>query len=79
MPIADLTTGAAKLNKSVEILQESWADTKEHWDDENSRNFEENYLDPLGPQIKMALDAINRVAEVLQRAERECQDRGLDY
>jgi len=79
MAIADLTTGAARLNKSVESLQEAWAETREHWNDENSRNFEENYLDPLGPQVKLALDAVNRIGEILNRAERECQDNGLDY
>ena len=72
MRIADLTSGAAKLNKSVKTLQEAWVDVADHWDDENSRSFVENHLEPIGPQIKMALDALNRVADVVARAEREC-------
>jgi hypothetical protein len=50
-----------------------WEDTKEHWHDENRRRFEENFIDPLEPQIAAALDAIAALAEILNRAERECE------
>ncbi len=74
MRIVDMNTGAAKLNKALEALKESWAETIETWEDQNARSFQEEHLEPIGPAIKMALDSTNRLAEVLARAQRECED-----
>jgi hypothetical protein len=73
MRIADLTTGAAKLSSAYKILKVRWEDTKEHWHDANRKRFEESYLDPLEPQIAATLEAIGRLAEVLAKAERDCE------
>jgi hypothetical protein len=73
MKIADLTSGAAKISAAYKTLKVRWENTKEHWHDDNCRKFEENYIDPLEPQINAALEAIVRLAEVLGRAEQECE------
>lgn len=73
MKIADLTTGSAKIASAYKTLQLHWEDTKEHWQDSTQRRFDENYLEPLGPQIAAALEAIARLTEVLARAERDCE------
>jgi hypothetical protein len=73
MRIADLTSGAAKISTAYKTMRVHWEDTKEHWHDENRRRFEENFIDPLEPQIAAALDAIAALAEILNRAERECE------
>ena len=73
MRIADLTSGAAKIATAYKTLRVHWEDTKEHWHDDNRRRFEENFIDPLEPQIASALDAIAALAEILNRAERECE------
>jgi hypothetical protein len=73
MRIADLTSGAAKIASAFTTLRAHWEDTKEHWHDDNRRRFEENYIDPLEPQVAAALDAIGRLTEVLEHAERECE------
>ena len=72
MRIADLTSGAAKISTAYKTMRVQWEDTKEHWHDENRRRFEENFIDPLEPQIAAALDAIGALAEILNRAQREC-------
>jgi hypothetical protein len=72
MKIADLTSGSAKIAAAYKKMRLNWEATKEHWHDENRVRFEENYLDPLEPQISAALDAIAALADVLGRAEREC-------
>jgi len=74
MRIVDMNSDAAKLNKALDTLKEAWGETIEKWEDENARNFQENHLEPIGPAIKMALDSTNRLAEVLARAQRECED-----
>ncbi len=44
------------------------------WNDESRRHFEAEHLAPITPTIRMTLDAVNRLAEVLGRVERECLD-----
>lgn len=73
MRIADLNSGAAKLLDAADALALNWSDAKEFWRDENARNVEENHLRPIGEEIKAALGAIHRLAEVLDRAQRECE------
>jgi hypothetical protein len=73
MRIADLTSGSAKIASAYKTLRLQWESTKEHWHDNNRARFEEKYLDPLEPQLSAALDAIAALAEVLGRAERECE------
>jgi hypothetical protein len=73
MNIADLTTGSAKIASAYKALKLHWEATKEDWRDDNCRRFEETYLEPLEPQIKITLEAIMNLAELYTRAERECQ------
>ncbi len=73
MKIADLTSGSAKIASAYKALRLNWDSTKEHWHDANRQRFEEAYLDTLEPQLSAALDAIAALAEVLGRAERECE------
>lgn len=73
MKICDLHSGSAKLQRSIKRLQEQWEATKEHWDDQTSREFEEKYLRPLSPTVSWTVSAVGRLAEVLENAERECE------
>lgn len=73
MRVADLNSGAAKLLDAVDVLTLNWNDAKEFWRDENARNLEENYLRPIGEEVSAALTAIHRLAEVIDRAQRECE------
>ena len=72
MGMIDLGSPAAKVHSSLEALQEAWMDAQETWNDENARKFEEEYLVPLAFTVKLSLDAVNRMAETLHEAEREC-------
>ena len=71
----DFNSGAGKIELAVEVLQRAWGDAATHWDDETSRKFQEEYLAPLEPQVKRALDGIHRLTEILASAERECRSR----
>lgn len=74
MTMIDLGSPAAKVHSSLEDLQEAWANAQEKWNDENARRFEEEYLMPLAFTVKLSLDAVNRMAETLHEAERECME-----
>jgi len=68
----DLTSPATKLSLAMQSLQDARADALEHWHDETSRNFQEQYMDPLEPLVKETLDAAQRLAKVMAGAHREC-------
>ena len=72
MKKADLTTGVSQLRDALEQLQRAWWNARESWRDENSRNIEENHLQPLGSEVASAFPIIHQFAAVLAQAEREC-------
>ncbi len=72
----DLTSGAAKLGAAFDSLKLADAEATNYWDDQNHRDFQETYLTPLAPRMKRAVEAVHRLAEVLSRAERECEETG---
>lgn len=74
MGMIDLGSPAAKVHSSLENLQEAWMAAQEKWNDDNARKFEEEYLMPLALTVKLSLDAVNRMAETLHEAERDCQE-----
>ena len=71
----DLNSSVTRLQKAARRLNERWAETKEVWDDKMSREFEEEFLWPIMPQLKLSIATIHEMAEVLDNAHRECEDR----
>lgn len=70
----DLHSGASKLDLAFESLRLADAEATHHWDDNTHREFQEKYLEPLQPRLKKAVEAIQHLAEVLAKAQRECDD-----
>ena len=68
----DLTTGSTRLSLAWETLQKANASAAAEWSDVTHEHFQEQYYRPLEPKVRHALDAIHRLAEVLGRAQREC-------
>ena len=70
----DLETSAAHLRDAMEDLQIAWQDTNESWQDGVSQKFCETHLEPLGPAVKQALDAILRMQQLVNQIQRECEE-----
>ena len=68
----DLDTSAAHLRDAMDDLQIAWQETSETWQDEVSRTFCENHLEPIGPALKLTLDAAARMQQMLNQMQREC-------
>jgi len=79
MQICDVVTGTKRLQKATKALKEQWLMTKEHWRDKTAEEFEEKYLRPLGERVGMTLAAVDRLTEVLEKAEKELSDRNETY
>lgn len=76
MRVSDLSGGAAKLANAVKQLNLKWEAAKETWDDARSRSYHETHIEPLVPAVKETLDALGRLAEVLDRACRDVANDG---
>jgi uncharacterized protein YukE len=66
--------GAAKLDMALKTLQTKVADIGEAWSDDAYARFLETYMEPISPSMKAMIDAVHRLAEVLNAAERQCRD-----
>lgn len=73
----DLTGGAARMALSLKQLDLKWETVRETWDDATSKGFHKEHIEPLLPDVKMTLEAVGRLAEVLARAARDVSD-GFD-
>lgn len=69
----DLNTGASILEDALKTLQTVRSETTAVWNDETNRKFQEEYLDSLEPRVRRVVDAIRRLADVMVRAERDCE------
>jgi hypothetical protein len=74
MKRCDLFTPAGRIRHAVEDLEAAWAQSRDQWDDPVSQRFQEQQLEPMLPKIKMALDAIGRMHQLLTEAQRDCEN-----
>ena len=75
MRVMDLQTGLARLTQAFSDLKDRWHEAKEHWNDDVSREFEKTQLQPILPHLQLMTAAAQRLMEVVEKAERECEDR----
>lgn len=78
MRLCDFQTGIGRLQRETKRLKDKWRETKVHWNDKAAKQFEEKYLEPLIPNIKLTLAAVHELAEIVEEAEKECGDKPLN-
>lgn len=64
----------ANLMDALKQLRFKWERTRGEWDDHASRRFEKEVLLALEPRILAAVKGLDRVAELMDQARRECSD-----
>jgi hypothetical protein len=67
--------GSGSLQQAARALRDRWLITEATWSDAVRRRFEERYLVPLEPAVDAALIGMQKLAEVLEQARRDCSDR----
>ena len=50
----------------------AWKKARRDWDDDVAQRFEEEFLDPLSPKIRGTIAAMDKLASLSTRAERDC-------
>ena len=74
MKVADLSSGASKLANALKQLNIKWEGAKDTWRDSRALAFQKDNVEPLLPAVKETLDALGRLAEVLDRAARDVSE-----
>ena len=74
MRVGDLSSGASKLANALKQLNLKWEVAGEGWQDVRAKAFQKDNIEPLTPSVKETLDALGRLAEVLDRAIRDVSD-----
>jgi uncharacterized protein YukE len=74
MRAGDLSSGASKLANALKQLNLKWDAATDTWNDGRAKAFHKENVEPLLPAVKEMLDALGRLAEVFDRAERDVSD-----
>jgi len=67
-----VTVGRAKLKNAIVDLMAKWEETKLIWRDVRAQEFERDVIEPLMPQIRAAMSAMDRLSSQITAAEQEC-------
>jgi hypothetical protein len=70
----DLTTGLGQLTDAIATLKDRWSETKNVWNDDSSQLIEKKYLEEIPTRLRFLFIATQRLAEVMEKAQRECED-----
>lgn len=73
MATFDFYTSTAHIRDAMDDLQIAWQDTTDDWNDAVSRKFCEKHLEPIGPAVKMALDALGHISQQVRQMQRDCE------
>jgi hypothetical protein len=75
MKVCDLNTGLGQMAQALSHLKECWGQTQEHWRDDMARQFEQTHLHDVPIRLQRVAQAAQRLAAVIDAAERELGDR----
>lgn len=65
--------GRGTLTKALKQLEAHWGETLSEWDDSRAREFEQRFLFPLRSDVMMAVSAMDHMAALLNKIEKECE------
>jgi hypothetical protein len=69
----DLITGISRIYDALEKLQIVWQESSESWNDSVSRRFQEEHLDPMIPDVKLAMESVSRMNSLMEEVQRDCE------
>ena len=61
----DLSIVASSLQHAMKTLRFRWDETQDVWNDSVRRQFDEQYIVPLEPQVSTTLKAAKRMVDIL--------------
>lgn len=73
MRAGHFSAGLAKLHGAIGMLRDATTDANEKWDDETSRRFQEQHLEPLLQELCEVIEATVPLRDVVTQAIRACE------
>ncbi len=64
-----LSTSRNELDEAHRDLREQWNRTLHTWQDVKSIEFERRFLQPLGPDVRRALEGIEELEKLIKHAQ----------
>ena len=64
---------AANLVQAFKDLSVDWQQTKAHWRDAKSQEFERQYIEALPPHIARAMSAMEELDVLLRKVKADCE------
>jgi hypothetical protein len=61
----------AGLTKEISLR---WADTKNHWRDAKSAEFEQRFMQELFPRVNQAAASVEKLEELFKRIRKDCEE-----
>jgi len=69
----NLSGNRSRLSAISKELSHRWRETKNHWRDARSEQFERKYLDELMIRVEKTVTVIEKLDEVLTRVKKDCE------
>lgn len=69
----NLSGNRSRLSAISKELSLRWRETKNHWRDARSEQFERKYLDELLIRVEKTVTVIEKLDEVLTRVKKDCE------
>ncbi|MFM8680675.1 MAG: hypothetical protein ACKOGH_13870 [Alphaproteobacteria bacterium] len=74
-PFGVMVEGARlRTQGALRDLLQKWAEAGEAWDDATAGAFGTRYVEQLDEAVRAALPAMEKMAELLHRVQRDCED-----
>lgn len=73
MKQGDLSLGSARLYDALKKVKAHWEQTREVWRDQVADDIEQHQLALLEAEVTRAVEAINRLTQVLSQARQEVE------
>ncbi len=70
----NLLSGLQRLKRATRDLQACWEETRETWDDQAARDFQQQHLEPILPALRLVMAATSELDDIFRRAIRDCDD-----
>jgi len=64
---------AASLSQATKDLLVAWQETKAHWHDVKSAEFEQQYLEELPNRVTRALGVMEEIDTLLRKVRNDCE------
>ena len=68
-----MSANSSNLIQAARELINQWQETRSHWRDSKSQDFEQAYMDPLPGHVERAVMAMAEIEQLLKKIRSDCE------